>query len=63
LGNPIDLRADKALPRKSGHRPLMGRRRPRVGRALDEVFLCFNKICVFTCLDIKRAIEKRAKKN
>ncbi len=29
-GNPIDLRAVKALPRKSGRRPLVGRRRPRV---------------------------------
>jgi hypothetical protein len=31
LGNPIDLRADKALPRKSGRRPLVGRRRVRGG--------------------------------
>jgi hypothetical protein len=31
LGNPIDLRAAKALPRKGGRRPHMGKRRPREG--------------------------------
>jgi hypothetical protein len=29
---PIDLRAPKALPKKGGRRPLVGKRRPRGGR-------------------------------
>jgi hypothetical protein len=39
-GNPIDLRADKALPRKSGRRPLVGRRKAREGRGFTYILYC-----------------------
>jgi hypothetical protein len=39
LGNPIDLRADKALPRKRGRRPLMGRKKAKRRERKERVFM------------------------